>query len=72
MSGERETIERLVGALRRITAYDSPDKLRRSSEKQWGLPFEEAMEMAYDNIQQEARSALRGVRIQRAKKVAAP
>lgn len=60
-----ETIARLAAALRRIAAYDSPDRLRRSSEKQWGLAFEEAMEMAYDNIQQEARNALRGVRVPR-------
>lgn len=48
--------------LKRITRYDSPDRLRRSSEKDWGLPYEEAMAMAYENIQNEARLAIKGHR----------
>ena len=38
----------LYTALKRITLYDSPERLRRASEKNWGVPFEEAIEMAYD------------------------
>lgn len=53
-------------ALKRITAYDAPRKMRRHSERDWGLPFDEAIEYAYENIQQEARNAIRNVRMQRA------
>ena len=45
----------LYTALKRITLYDSPERLRRASEKNWGVPFEEAIEMAYDNVQGEAK-----------------
>lgn len=50
--------EVLRGFLRRIVAYESVEKLRRESEKEWGLPFEEALEMAYENVTTEARNAL--------------
>ena len=49
-------------ALLRIKAYQSPGKLQRDSEKDWGLPYTEALEMAYENIQGEAASAVKGVR----------
>lgn len=56
------TIARLYDALKRITQYDTPGRLRRSSEKDWGVDFEEAIEMAYENIQEEAKRAIKGVR----------
>ncbi|KVF22901.1 hypothetical protein WJ06_10100 [Burkholderia cepacia] len=43
-------------------AYQTPAQIRRNSEKKYGLPYEEALEYAYENIQQEARNAIRGVR----------
>jgi hypothetical protein len=36
--------------------------LRRNSQKQLGLSFAEALEMAYENIQEEARTAVKGVK----------
>lgn len=33
-------------ALRRITQYQSPDQLRRNSEREYGLDFNEALEYA--------------------------
>jgi hypothetical protein len=56
---------RLLVALKRITAYQTPDRLRRNADKQYGLSGEEAIEMAYENMQQEARNAIRGVRLKR-------
>jgi hypothetical protein len=53
---------RLWRALRRILAYEAPDRLSRNAGKQYGLDGAEAVEMAYENMQQEARNALRGVR----------
>jgi len=49
-------------ALKRITLYDTAERLRRTSEKHWGLPFEEAIEYSYENIQAEAKAAIKGKR----------
>ncbi len=49
-------------ALRRILKYATPDQLRRSSQKDWGLEYEEALGYSYENIQGEARSGLKNVR----------
>ena len=59
----KETREqRFETALRRIAAYDSPARLRRDSERSYGLDYAEALEMAYENIQGEAKAVLRGLR----------
>ena len=60
MSAERE--QRLYDALKRITRYDTPDRLRRHAEKSYGLTPEEAIEYAYDNVREEARQAIKGMR----------
>ena len=46
-------------ALRVIASYDSIQRLRRESEKRYGLDYTEALEMAYENIIEDAKSALR-------------
>lgn len=49
--------------LRRIAKhYQTSDRLRRNAERQYGLAYEEALEMAYDNIQMDAANAIRGKR----------
>jgi hypothetical protein len=53
---------RLYHALKRIAAYQTPDQLRRCAEKQYGLPADEAIEMAYENVLAEARAAIKGMR----------
>ena len=65
MTKDQLTIIRLYHALKEITKYETPDKLRRSSQKQWGLDYEEALGYSYENIQQVAKNAIRGVRIPR-------
>lgn len=52
----------MLNALKKIKAYQSPEKLRKDSEKDWGLDFEEAIEMAYENIQLDATFACKGVK----------
>lgn len=42
--------------------YQTPAKLQKNSQKEWGLDFEEAIEMAYTNIQGEAAFAVKGVK----------
>lgn len=49
-------------ALERIKSYQSPSELHRNSERDWGLDYEEALEMAYENVLNEAKSGLKGVR----------
>lgn len=56
-----EDYARMYIALRRISAYQSPERLRRSSEKEWGLSADEAIEAAYENVIQEAKDGLRGI-----------
>jgi len=54
---------RMLEALTAIhKSYESTEKLRRNSEKNWGLDFEEAIEMAYENIQLLAKTASKGVK----------
>ena len=58
-----DRISRMYEALRRISKdYQSSEQLRRASEEEWGLSYEEALEMAYENIQNEARMAIKGMR----------
>ena len=45
-------------ALKRITNYQSITHLRLHSERDWGLPYQEALEMAYENVLEEARQAV--------------
>ena len=50
-------------ALKKIASdYQTSTQLRRNSERQYGLPFEEVIEMAYDNIQGIAKAAIKGKR----------
>lgn len=54
--------QRLYDALKRISKYMNPEELRRVSEKKYGLDGDEAIEMAYENVLNEARSAIKGLR----------
>lgn len=46
------------GALKKITMYDQPERLHKRAEKSYGLTGEEAIEMAYENVLNEARIGL--------------
>lgn len=54
--------QKLYDALKRITMYDSPEKLTRRAERDYGLEPNEAIEMAYENVLAEAKQALKGMR----------
>lgn len=63
----RPIARNLFDALRRIARdYHEPEGIRRDVERKkspvYGFPFEEALEMAYDNLQAEARGAIEGMR----------
>lgn len=62
-SKQKENYNRMRAVLIQIWKhYQSPDQLRRNSGKEYGLDYEEALEMAYENMQQTAKEAVRGVR----------
>lgn len=50
---ERE--RKLYDALKQITMYESPEKLRKCAEKQYGLEPAKVIEMAYENVLATAR-----------------
>jgi hypothetical protein len=57
-----ESEQRLFDALKRITTYMPPGKLEKVCEKKYGLERDEAIEMAYENVLQEASDAIKGMR----------
>lgn len=60
---QREQFNRMRAALKRIaTGYQTPEQLRRSAMREYGIDGAEAIDYAYENIQQEAGRAVSGVR----------
>jgi hypothetical protein len=47
-----------------IAKFDSPERLRRDSVRDYGLTYEEALEVVYANVRAHAAFAVRGVRRQ--------
>lgn len=59
-----ELAVRMYNVLKKIAkGYQTPDQLRKNSKKEYGLGYEEALEMAYENLQAEASMAIKGIRI---------
>ena len=55
--------QEMFDALRKIAReYMTPEELRRSADKDYGVSYEEALEMAYENIQLLARNVTHGMR----------
>lgn len=46
---------RMLSTLRTIASYQTPEQLQKGSEADWGLSYHEALEMAYENVLEEAR-----------------
>ena len=59
---QKQQFNQMLNALKKIKAYQSPEKLRKDSSKDWGLDFEESIEMAYENIQGDAAFACKNVK----------
>lgn len=54
---------RMFLALKKISkGYETPEKLRKSANQDYGLDYEEVLEMSYENLQTEAAQAIKGVR----------
>lgn len=60
---EKINFARMYAALKTIIRYQTPDQLRRQSQRHYGLDYEEALGYAYENIQQTAKNAVKGVRL---------
>ncbi len=54
--------QRLYDTLKRITRYDTPERLKKYGERVYGASGEECVEMAYENVLSEAKQGLRGIR----------
>lgn len=55
---------RMVAALVTIhKLYQTPAQLKKNSQKQYGIDYVEALEMAYENIQNDAKFAVKGIKI---------
>lgn len=52
----------MLKTLKRIKGYESLKGLRKNCEKNWGIIFGEALEAAYENIQEEASLACKNVK----------
>lgn len=59
---QAENYNKMLFSLRTIIKYESLDALRRNAEKVYGLSYHDTLEMAYENIKQEAKIGARGVR----------
>ncbi len=59
---ERKDYNQMKRALARIKMYQSTNALRRDSVKDWWLDYEDALEMAYENVLNEAKQGLKGVK----------
>ncbi len=59
-TNERE--QKMYAALKRITQYYPPERLRKRAERNYGLDPDECIEMAYENVLMEAKKAIKGMR----------
>lgn len=60
---QRTQFNRMRYVLRKISRmYQKPQQMKKHSETDWGVDYEEALEMAYENIQQEAAKAVSGIK----------
>jgi len=61
-SASPSRVRKMYDALKTITKYQTPARLRKDSERLYGLAGDEAMDIAYENIIEHARSAIHGMR----------
>jgi hypothetical protein len=63
----RTNLERwLFAALKRIARYETPARLLKHGGETYGIPGVEALEAAYESVLEEAKRAVKGVRMPKA------
>jgi S-ribosylhomocysteine lyase LuxS involved in autoinducer biosynthesis len=61
---QKQQVRTMFNTLKKIVKeYQTADQIVRNSEKQCGLDPQEALEMSYENIQAEAKQAIKSVSI---------
>lgn len=54
----------MYNALKKISKqYMTPQQIYKNSVKIYGVDYEEALEMTYENLQHEASMAIKGIRL---------
>lgn len=67
MSTQTKNFIRMHHALKTIAkGYQTPEQLRKNCGK-YGLTYQESLQMAYENLQETARQAIKGVRLPKTK-----
>jgi hypothetical protein len=60
---QAQQFNRMLAMLKRISKqYQTPDRMKKDSDKDWGLDYTGALEMAYENIQGDAGAACKGIK----------
>jgi hypothetical protein len=59
---QSERLQMLWGVVHRIANYESPERLHKIAEREYGCSGPEAIEMAYGNVLQEAMVAVKQMR----------
>lgn len=60
---QQEQFNMMLDTLKRISnQYETTKQLRKESGLKYGLDYEEALEMAYENIQAEAAICIQGIK----------
>ena len=51
----------MLNILKQISHYQSPERIKKNAEKEYGLSPEEAIEMAYENVIETAKHSIKGI-----------
>lgn len=55
-------LQKIYDTLKQISKFQTLEQLQRNSEKQYGLEYNEVLEMAYENIINGAKLTIKGIR----------
>ncbi|GAB3937278.1 hypothetical protein [Larkinella terrae] len=62
-SKQKKQFNAMLVALTKIAkGYQTPKKIKKEAESTYGLEYEECLEMSYENIQYEAKNAIKGIK----------
>ena len=59
---QAKQFNRMYLALKEISSYETPNQLRKLAGKEYGLEHTEALEMAYENMQNTAKYNVKGIK----------
>ena len=59
---QAKQFNRMYLALKEISSYETPNQLSKLAGKEYGLEHTEALEMAYENMQNTAKYNVKGIK----------